>query len=285
MQWSDVVVGTLERMPKNLVSRAFGAVSEVELPGPLQRAVNHSFLAVSGADIAECEEPPECYDSLNDLFTRRLRAGSRPVEVADDGGLLSPVDGTLGAFGRIDDGELFQAKGRRYGLLELVDSAEERERFTGGWYATIYLAPGDYHRIHSPVSGRVRKIGYIPGQLFPVNPFAVHNVDDLFAINERLITYLDTGHSEVAVIKVGATCVGRIELLYEKFETNGSFRRRREFAPERRIELAAGDELAVFNLGSTVIVLVDDPGFGFADELREATALRVGQRLGAATAR
>lgn len=276
-QWK---VGVLKRLPKNAISRAFGAISEVEFPAPLQRAVNRSFAGMVGVDTDEAEHPPGHYSTLNGYFTRRLREGARPIDEQGETTAVSPVDGRLGAHGRIEEGTLFQAKGRRYKLLELVDSAADAQWFAGGWYATIYLSPRDYHRIHSPVAGTVQKVSYIPGHLFPVNPFAVDHIDDLFAVNERLITYLDTEEfGAVAVIKVGATCVGRIGLSYEPLETNGPLRRRREFAPRESIDVAHGEELGVFNLGSTVILLFQEPAMAFRDDLKGGEMLRMGEGL------
>ncbi len=281
MKMSDLTVSVLKRVPKNAVSRAFGVVSDVKFPSPLQRAVNHSFVALAGIDPEEAEAPPGEYETLNDYFTRRLRQGARPVEVKEQGDVVSPVDGALGAFGQIDGGTLFQAKGRSYRLVDLVDSAEEAERYDGGHYATIYLSPRDYHRIHSPVRGAVRMTSYIPGHLFPVNPFAVENIDELFAVNERLITHLQTSdRGSVAVIKVGATCVGRIGLSYDGFLTNGRLRRRREFSPESRVEFSHGEELAVFNLGSTVIVLIENSTFEFCGDPVRGDVFQMGQRIG-----
>lgn len=282
MDLSDLTVRALKRLPKNTLSRAFGVVSEIEFPESFQGVVNQSFAALTGVDIEEAEKSPDQYDTLNAYFTRRLRQGARPIEADDDSVVVSPVDGALGAFGAIDEGTLFQAKGRQYQLLDLVDSAREAEHFDGGWYATIYLSPRDYHRIHSPVSGAVDRISYIPGHLFPVNPFAVSNIDDLFAVNERLITYLDTAPlGRVAVIKVGATCVGRIGLSYDAIKTNGRLRRRREFEPRSSTTFEHGDELAVFNLGSTVILLLEQPRFAFDRALKVGDVLRMGESLGA----
>ena len=281
MELSDLTVGVLKRLPKNTISRAFGAVSEVEFPTPVQSLVNHSFATFTGIDTEEAERPPGQYDSLNEYFTRRLRPGLRTVDSDGSNCVVSPVDGTLGTHGAIEEGTLFQAKGRRYSLLELVDSAREEQRFCGGSYATIYLSPRDYHRIHSPVAGRIEKFSYIPRHLFPVNPFAVENIDDLFAVNERLITYLNTDTlGSVAVVKVGATCVGRIGLSCDGFETNRRLRRRREFSPPSPVSMEHGQELAVFNLGSTVILLVECPAFSFGESLSSGDGLRMGQQLG-----
>jgi phosphatidylserine decarboxylase len=281
MKKSELTVGLLKRLPKNTISRAFGIISDVEFPAPMQQVVNRTFVHFSGIDPGEAEKPLEDYESLNAFFTRRLREGARSVEVSKSEALVSPVDGTMGALGTVEEGTLFQAKGRDYRLLDLVDSAEEERRFQGGSYATIYLSPRDYHRIHSPAQGTVDKISYIPGHLFPVNPFAVENIDQLFAVNERLITFLETSQlGRVAVIKVGATCVGRISLSFAALSTNGGFRRRREFRPEQLFEFSHGDELAVFNLGSTVIVLVENDQFRFRKGVGSGDVLQMGEMLG-----
>ena len=280
MAMAKLTVRALERLPKNLVSRAFGVVSDVEFPQPLQRVVNQSFATLVGVDTAEGEKAPGDYNSLNDYFTRRLSQGVHKVENVDQGALVSPVDGKLGAFGTIEEGTLLQAKGREYRIVDLVDSAQEARSFQGGAYATIYLSPRDYHRIHSPVNGTAKKVSYIPGHLFPVNPFAVRNIDNLFAVNERLITYLETAQlGRVAVVKVGATCVGRIGLSYDPFKTNRRLRRREEFAVESPIDFAPGDELAVFNLGSTVIILVESTDIQFRSKLDVGAILRMGESL------
>ncbi len=281
MEISDLAVHVLKRVPKNAFSRAFGVVSDVEFPPAAQQVINRSFASLTGVDVAEAEAEPEAYETLNAYFTRRLRDGVRDVEVDQQEAVVSPVDGTVGICGTIEEGTMFQAKGRSYRLLDLVDSAREAAAFDGGCYATLYLAPRDYHRIHTPVGGRVDRVSYIPGHLFPVNPFGVANIDELFAVNERLITYLETPKlGRIGVVKVGATCVGRISLSFEPFETNGNFRRRREFHPTDDIELDHGQELAVFNLGSTVILLVEHPDFEFGDDITQGRACRVGQCLG-----
>ncbi len=278
---SKVAVKVLERVPKSAVSRAFGVVSDLELPRPVQGVVNQAFARLAGIDMDEAQGPPKEYRSLNAYFTRRLKEGARSLQPESPGALISPVDGRVGAFGAVESGTLLQAKGREYSLLDLVDSAEKADRFQGGHYITLYLSPRDYHRIHAPAAGRVDRISYIPGHLFPVNPFAVENVDELFAVNERLITYLATEtFGDVAVIKVGATCVGRITLSFQGFQTNQRFARRQEIDVLEEIPMAAGQELAAFNLGSTVILLIEEEGFRFADSVVGGAMMRVGEVLG-----
>jgi phosphatidylserine decarboxylase len=284
MKLDKIKLAALRRLPKNAVSRAFGVVSEVELPGPVQGAVNRTFARLTAIDLEESEHHPEHYPSLNAFFTRRLKQGARPVASDEPTVFVSPVDARLGAFGRITDETLIQAKGRHYRLIDLVDSGLEAGAFEQGHFATLYLSPRDYHRIHSPIAGRVDKISYIPGHLWPVNALAVENIDELFAVNERLITYLTTeAAGRVAVIKVGATCVGRIGLSFDAFCTNQGFRRREEFDLELPVSVDHGDELGVFNLGSTVILLIAHPGFSFDSALISGEMLRVGQIFGRIT--
>jgi phosphatidylserine decarboxylase len=276
-----IALKALELLPKNTVSRAFGEVAEIELPGPMQGVVNRVFAQFAGVDVDESEHPPEDYESLNAFFTRQLKRGARDIEASEPGDVVSPVDGRLDQFGRIDRETLIQAKGIEYRLVDLVDSGREAHRFDGGHFVTLYLSPRDYHRIHSPASGEVAHMSYIPGTLFPVNSFSAQRVDRLFTINERLITYIDNETlGRVGVVKVGATCVGRIGVTYEDIRTNSSFRRRRELDLAEPVEVGHGDELGVFNLGSTVIVLIESSTFRFDDGLETGQPIKLGRRLG-----
>lgn len=271
----------LEWLPKNLVSRAFGLISEVDLPPGARQVVNTTFAQLVGVNLSEAEHNPGAYKSLNAFFTRRLKPNARPIATNDPDAMVSPVDGRLTQFGPIVKDTMIQAKGKVYNLVELLDSAVEAEAFRRGHYATIYLSPKDYHRIHSPAQGVLEKVAYIPGHLWPVNPLSVNNIERLFAINERLITYLGkTNMERVAVIKVGATCVGRIGLSFDEFESNQGFRRRRDMRFPEAAPLDHGSELAVFNLGSTVILLIANPDFSFRDDLIDGQMLKMGELLG-----
>ena len=276
-----LAVQALKLLPKNVVSRAAGSMAEIELPPPLQARVNRVFAQMAQIDVEEAEQEPEAYASLNAFFTRRLRSGARPVDTDDPSACVSPVDGVLGGFGRIVDDTLIQAKGRKYPLVDLVDSGRQRKIFEDGHYATLYLSPRDYHRIHSPTSGHVEHLSYIPGHLFPVNPFSVRNIDEVFAVNERLISYMDNPKmGKVGVVKVGATCVGRIGVSFHDIETNHKFRRRRELDLDEPAPIGHGDEMGIFNLGSTVIVLIEHPDFAFDSSLESGQHLQMGRFLG-----
>ena len=276
-----IAMGALARVPKNAASRVFGALSDLELPTPVQSTVNRGFAAAYGIDVSEASEPIAHYKSLNQFFTRRLGERARPIRATGSMDVTSPVDGVLTQLGYLEDDSLVQAKGKEYRLVELLDSAEEARRFAGGAWATVYLSPSDYHRIHAPVEGVATKVSYIPGQLWPVNPLSVRSVDRLFAVNERVVVFIDVPEmGRVAVIMVGATCVGRISLAFHGLKANQSFRRRQDIDLTRQVELTQGDELAVFNLGSTVVLLFEKGGFRFSSELIDGQAIQMGQPLG-----
>lgn len=232
-----------------------------------------------GIDVDEAELPLEAYPNVHAFFTRRLKPGVRPVD-PEEGSIVSPVDGVLSQHGPIEDGILTQVKGRTYTLEGLMGGAAEAEPFQGGQFLTIYLSPRHYHRIHSPVSGEVTHFDHIPGHLWPVNGPSVRSVPELFAVNERIITYVRTaGGAEVAVIKVGAVGVGRISLAYHDRVSNDpdQGRLKAEVAPP--YEVARGGELGVFELGSTVIVVLP-PGLATLSRLSEGQELRMGERIG-----
>ena len=230
-------------------------------------------MAEAGADI-------DTYPTLEDLFVRKLRPGTRRID-PEPSVVVSPVDGTWGAQGTVTAGTILQVKGRSYSLAALLGSAEDAERYEGGHYVTIYLAPRDYHRIHTPLSGRVTEAVVIPGALMPVFPEALERVDGLFARNERIVTYLDTPNAgRLAVVKVGATLVGRISLAYDQdiwSNRPGQQQRRVHYDPPRMLQ--KGGEVGAFELGSTV-VLVCEAGQVTLDAMPEGTHLRMGQRIG-----
>lgn len=274
-------LGALRLLPKNVVSRVVGAASEIPLPRALRAPTHKMFASLVGADASEAELPLDEYRSVNAFFTRRLKEGARQIAASGPRDVVSPVDGRITQFGPLTDDTLVQAKGHTYKLAELLDSGLEASRFSGGYYVTIYLAPHNYHRVHSPIAGEVTKISYIPGQLFPVNPFSVQHVERLFAINERLISFVQSEEAgRVAVVKVGATCVGRIGLKYHELESNRPLRYRREIQLEHPERVEAGGELGVFNLGSTVILLFSKPTFELRGDIIQGQVLRMGEALG-----
>ena len=271
----------LRLLPKNTFSRAVGAACRVPAPRPVLRAVIRAFARRYGVDASEAERPIEEYPTFTDFFTRRLKAGARPIAPGDSLP-VSPVDGTVGELGEIVEGRAYQAKGKSYSLSEMIGGStadEDAARFLGGSFCTIYLAPYNYHRIHAPLGGDITGYSNMPGQLWPVNPAGVRNVEKLFCVNERLTTFLKTPRGDCAVVAVGATNVGRIRAVYDDVVTN--LRRTRK--PERKIypqpvRVEKGGERAIFEMGSTVVLLFA-PGVNLSPRLQPGLKIRLGEAL------
>ncbi|MBR6943429.1 MAG: phosphatidylserine decarboxylase [Fibrobacter sp.] len=251
----------MKLLPKNAVSRIFGAFTRLRIPF-LSKIARNAFANYYKLDMSEAEYPLSHYRNIGELFIRKLKPGMRPVADAE---VVSPVDGVLSQTGTFDDDSqtLIQAKGKTYTLKSLLRSEELAERFKGGAFATIYLAPFNYHRIHSPVSGDLVLSSYCPGTLWPVNAGSVERVEGLFCINERLTSQIRLADgSEVLVVKVGATNVGRIGVVYsDTIMTNaGKLPRdskRLDWIPNKQFSFEKGGELGRFEMGSTVILVVD----------------------------
>jgi phosphatidylserine decarboxylase len=273
-------VALLRALPKHSLSRAVGWLASRRLPGPLRVPLLRAFGRVVGVDFDEVAEPLSSFDSLQAFFTRRLRAGVRPID-PHPAALISPCDGAWGAAGRVEEGRLLQVKGRRYELAALLGDPAAAHAFEGGAFATLYLSPRDYHRFHAPCAARVRRVVYLPGALWPVNRIGVEGVDSLFAVNERLCAFMAVGGGveNLCLVAVGATNVGKVRLTFDDLTTN-----RRGAAAETRtygdgIALAAGEEWGRFEFGST-IVLVAAPGLLTLDVPPPGTGVRLGQRIG-----
>lgn len=269
----------LRLLPRNVLSRWVGRLARMRRPRWLVRRVIRWFAGRYRLRMDEASRPLEDYGSLVDLFTRRLKDGAREIDGAPRA-VVSPVDAAVGAFGRIADGRLIQAKGLDYSLEALLGSAASAAELEGGWFATLYLAPTDYHRIHAPADGAIPVTRYEPGTLWPVNGAAVRRVPSLFAVNERVATQIDTADGPVVAVMVGATNVGSIRLAYDDLVTNRAGRRAAatlEHSPP--VPVARGDDLGVFELGSTVILLVGSRAFEPV-ELVEGDPVTLGSRLG-----
>ncbi len=229
------------------------------------------------------EPDPAAYPHFNAFFTRALRPGARPLA---EGGqnLVSPADGVVSAAGDIVDGQLFQAKGKHFSLTDLLaGNAAHAAMFADGKYATIYLSPRDYHRVHIPLDGRLQAMAYVPGRLFSVNDATTRLVPGLFARNERVITIFDTPAGPMAVLLVGAIFVGSIETVWAGRITP-PYRRRvhawRYDIPGEEVFLKRGTEMGRFNMGSTVIVLLPKDSVAWSPELQAGRTVNAGQAMG-----
>jgi phosphatidylserine decarboxylase len=214
------------------------------------------------------------------LFTRARRPGARPL-AGGDSDLVSPVDGTLSQLGAVCEGQLLQAKGMHYTAGALLAEQAAARRYEGGGYACIYLAPYNYHRIHMPLAGRLTATRYVPGRLYSVNAATARTVAGLFARNERVVCEFDTALGPLAMVLVGALFVGSIETVYAG-EVNPPAMRGgavRSLEAGLGTSFARGDELARFNMGSTVVLLLGNAGARFAPGLGAGSTLRLGQAL------
>lgn len=277
----------LRRLPQAGMSRGFGRAADVPIPRPLRERVLGIFAATLGIDVSEAERPLDEYRTINELFVRRLKPGVRHWP-AQAGVAASPVDGIVGQLGSIGNGELVQAKGRRYTAAELLDDPAQAERYQSGSFVTIYLSPRHYHRIHTPTPGEIVLARHVPGMLLPVNEPAVQHVDRLFVRNERLICYVDGPLGRIAVVAIGAYNVGRISAAFDPhwsgedgtvWVTNrkGAIPETRRYVPPRL--LLSGAEIMAFHLGSTVVVIFEGQRVSLYNALELGGEVRVGEPI------
>lgn len=249
---------------------------------PWKNLMIHSAIRLYRVDMREArKERAADYVSFNDFFTRQLKPEARTWHV-DAAHIISPVDGTISRIGRLAGADLIQAKGRRYGLRQLLAADDKTsERFKDGCYATLYLSPRDYHRVHMPATGRLIKSIYVPGRLFAVNNASVRGVDHLFAANERFISLFETEAGLLAQIMVGAIFVGGLQTVWLGEITPAKKRELtvREYK-EREIILRQGQEFGRFNMGSTVILIFEKDKIEWLKNLKINDAVQVGQILG-----
>ena len=232
-------------------------------------------------DMAEAVQPdPLAYQHFNAFFTRKLKPGARQAD-ADPAALLSPADGRVSQAGAVVDGRIFQAKGQDYTTAELLGGDEAvAAPYRNGSFVTVYLSPRDYHRVHMPLKGTLRETVHVPGRIFSVAPFAVEAIPRLFARNERLVCHFDGDHGPFVVVMVGAILVSSVATVWDGLVIPPyvSSIRRKSFIGQN-ITLERFAEMARFNMGSTVIVLLPE-GSARLDALAPQEHLRVGQRIG-----
>lgn len=245
-------------MPKHFLSRMVGKLAAARLGG-LTTWLIKLFIKQYKIDMSEAQySDPAHYKTFNEFFTRPLKEGVRPLNNESDI-IAHPVDGAISQLGAIVDGQLIQAKGHDYSLQALLGGSEQDTApFLGGEFATIYLAPKDYHRIHMPIDGTLSKMIYVPGDLFSVNPLTAQNVPNLFARNERVVAIFDTDIGPLAMVLVGATIVASIETVWAGTVTPPAgkdvFSWNYPTTGDNAITLKKGEEMGRFKLGSTVIL-------------------------------
>ena len=253
---SRIVYRYLRYVPKNHLSRFIGRLVHARLPQPVARRLVRWFANTYQIDVDAAGQELHHYPSIGHFFTRDLREGLRPVE----GDFVSPVDGVLRNYGAIADGRLEQIKGKTYTLSRFLGDGETAQRYENGAFFNLYLSPQDYHHVHSPVTGKIVRSVHIPGKLWPVNDWSLANVDELFSINERVVTFIECAYGLVAAVMIGATNVGKISVVYDTFISNAAGTTRtvaRTYDPP--IDIAAGARLGTFHMGSSVVMLLE-PG-------------------------
>jgi len=263
-------------LPKQALTTLAGSLAGSEA-GALTTAVIRWFVRRYGVDLSEAVDPdPASYKSFNDFFTRPLRADARPLDDAD---FLCPVDGAISQYGAIERDQIFQAKGHRYSTTALVGGDRElAARFADGTFATLYLSPRDYHRIHMPVAGRLTRMIHVPGDLFSVNPATARGVPGLFARNERVVCVFEAGFGSFVLALVGATIVGSMATVWHGRVNPPRGGEIREWSYQgQQIILRKGEEMGRFLLGSTVVMLFPKDVLTFNSEWAPAGAIRMGE--------
>ena len=266
-------------LPQRALTTFAGRIASAQA-GSLTTALIRRFIARYGVDMNEAANPDiTSYASFNDFFTRALRPGARPLSKAD---LICPVDGAVSQFGAIDSDQIFQAKGHHYSTTALLGGdAALAAQFQNGHFATIYLSPRDYHRIHMPCHGQLRRMVHVPGALFSVNPTTARGVPGLFARNERVVCVFDSARGPFVMVLVGATIVGSMATVWHGLVNpprTGTLRSW-DYAGKPPVKLRQGDEMGRFLLGSTVVLLLPPGPLHFNADWAPAHPVRLGQAM------
>ena len=265
-------------LPKRAMT-AFGAHIASARAGVVTTGIIRWFVGRYGVDMSEAADPDiGNYRSFNDFFTRALRPGVRPLAQA---GLVCPIDGTISQAGRIERDRVFQAKGHAYSTAALVGGDEALgARFQDGSFATLYLSPRDYHRVHMPCDGRLVRMIHVPGDLFSVNPVTAAGVPGLFARNERVVCVFESDRGPFVLALVGAAIVGSMTTVWHGVVNPPRPGKLREWHyADKPVDLKQGDEMGRFLLGSTVVALFPPPGLRFDPGWAPGAAVKLGQAM------
>lgn len=263
--------------PQHLLSRVVGFFAESRL---LKRPFISWFKNRYQVDLSEALiEDPNAYKNFNDFFTRELKPGARPIN-EEDGIIVSPADGAISQIGRINDQLLLQAKGKHFSVASLLAcDLDTAAKFSDGNFVTVYLSPKDYHRVHMPIAGKLEKTTYVPGKLFSVNQQTAESVENLFAVNERLVCHFKTDIGPMALVLVGAMIVAGIETVWSGPMAPNKSKVKIENENHEDINLAIGQEMGRFKLGSTAIVLLPKDTVEFNAQLQAGSAMRMGEKI------
>lgn len=269
-------------IPHHLLSRLVGLLADAEL-GAFKNFVIRHFISHFNVDMSQAErEKPEQFKNFNDFFTRSLKPGMRPI-VAGDKTIACPADGAVSQLGDIENGRIFQAKGHDYSLIDLLGGDSERaQEFMGGKFATVYLSPRDYHRLHMPITGTLREMIYVPGPLFSVNQTTAENVPGVFARNERAVAIFDTEAGPMALVLVGAMIVAGIGTVWQPRITPPKRELQTTKYPQNAepLIIQKGEEMGRFFLGSTIVMCFAEDKVEWLAELEATTPTVMGTHFG-----
>lgn len=260
-------------LPQNQLSKIAGKMTN----SSWSKAVIKMYSKKFNIDVDEAEKTLDAYADLNEFFTRRLKEGARPIDTREHI-VVSPVDGVISQFGKINKDKIIQAKGIDYSIKDLIGESKS-ESFVNGQFMVIYLSPSHYHRIHMPTKGAVESFEYIPGRLYPVNRLGVEHVNGLFTKNERLTTYYDVQGKKAALVKVGAFIVGSIKISYR--ENVHLLHRGEPYQEEitEKLLIEKGEEVGLFEFGSTVILLFEENTITFDEKIRFGDSVKMGESI------
>jgi len=262
-------------VPQHRLSRVVGKIAASENP-LVKIAVIAAFKTKYGIDMSIAEQTNALkFKSFNDFFTRGLRTGVRAVD-ADSTAIVSPADGAISQLGKIENGDVFQAKGQKFTVENLIADPQLAEPFKNGEFATVYLSPRDYHRVHMPFAGTLTETLYVPGELFSVNQTTAENIPGLFARNERMVCLFDTELGRMAVVLVGAMIVAGIETVATgKVKPSGRIE-----LNQHNLFLEKGVELGRFYLGSTAVILFEENKMQWDEKFKANSTVLMGEALG-----
>jgi phosphatidylserine decarboxylase len=239
-------------LPKNHLSYIVGQLVHIKLPSFINNFLIANFAKAYSINLEEAEFPIEKYESLGEFFIRRLKVGIRPIGQT---WAVHPADSVITQAAAINDGQLIQAKNKKYSLASFTQDKEALDKYGNGQFLTYYLCPTDYHRVHSPVSGTIKKVVHIPGALWPVNNWSTENIHELFSVNERVLVEIETEKGVVGVMFVGATNVGQIILSFDSEIRGNQLLSAAPLTKHYDLKVSKGDELGAFRMGSTVVML------------------------------
>ena len=271
----QIFIQTQKVVPQQQLSRVVGKVAASENP-IIKNIVIQAFKAQYGIDMSIAEQTDALkYKSFNEFFTRALKDGVRDID-QDASSIVSPADGAISQLGKIQNGDVFQAKGQSFSVDKLIGDTQLATPFVNGEFATVYLSPKDYHRVHMPFAGTLTETLYIPGELFSVNQTTAENIPGLFARNERMVCLFDTELGRMAVVLVGAMIVAGIETVATgKVKPTGRLE-----LNHHEMKLEKGDELGRFYLGSTAVILFEQDKIKWDEAFKANSVVVMGEALG-----